>query len=226
LSPDFPRRPRTAKGAIVALTPISRNPIIDPNTPTLIFQYNPESVIHTFSSADSVFFQAEDGIRDSNILSKPTKEGKNGGRSILELITLTLDFDVAYQLEEPEKNIRVVENGLHPALAVLESIMLSQFKTGGILAPVIVFLFGLNRTLPVWLDSFKVIEEAFDTNLNPTRAKIELVMKVRHLSEFKIGSIGYAICQSHLKRRRFLSELIPQNGYKSSLITHLMNSTR
>jgi hypothetical protein len=35
---------------------------------------------------------------------------------------------------------------------------------------------------------------------------------VRNLSEFKKGSPGYAICASHLDRRRMLTKLYPQNG--------------
>ncbi len=54
--------------------------------------------------------------------------------------------------------------------------------------PILVFLFGRNRTVPVWLDNLKVVEEAFDPNLNPIRVSVELVMRVRAISEFKKGS--------------------------------------
>ena len=208
MSPDFPRRPKTVKGAIMALRSDSTQVSFDPNTPSLIFQYNPETLTRTFSPPGDEEASPNGKKRDAN--------------SISELISLTLEFDAVDQLEQPEKNRDVVENGLHPALAVLESIMHSQFKTGNPPPPILIFLFGRNRTVPVWLDSLKVIEEVFDPDLNPIRVRIELVMRVRDLSGFKKGSIGYAICASHLERRRTLSRLYPQNGSMHRLFDQVM----
>ncbi len=183
---------------------------IDPDTPTLVFQYNPETLTHTFSSPDGE--------------EVSPKEGTGNANSILELISLTLEFDAADQLEQPDKNNDTVENGLHPALAVLESLMYSQYKIGNPSPPILIFLFGRNRTFPIWLDSLKVVEEAFDPNLNPIHVKIELVMRVRDLSEFKKGSVGYAICAGHSNRRRILAKLYPQNGTLSRLVDQVNRS--
>ena len=210
MSLEFPRRPKTEKGAIIALRSDSRI-FIDPDTPTLIFQYNPEMLAHTFSSP-----------KDDEELSQ--KEGKSDAGSISELISLILEFDAADQLEHADQNRDVVENGLHPALAVLESIMYSQYKTGNPSPPILVFLFGRNRTVPVWLDSLKVVEEAFDPDLNPIRVSVELVMRVRALSEFKKGSMGYAICAGHLNLRRKLGKLYPQNGIMGGLVDQVNRS--
>lgn len=209
MSSEFPRRPKTVKGALMALRSGSRI-FIDPDASTLVFQYNPETLMHTFSSPND------------EELSQT--EGKGNDSSIVELLSLTLEFDAADQLEQPEKNRGVVENGLHPALAVLESIMCSKYKIGNRLPPVLVFLFGRNRTVPVWLDSLKVVEEAFDPNLNPIRVKIELVMRVRALSEFKKGSLGYAICAGHLNRRRMLAKIYTQNGTLGGLVDQVTRS--
>ena len=211
MSSEFPRRPKTAKGAIMALRPDSRI-FIDPDAPTLVFQYNPETITHTFFSA-----------KDEE-LSQTERKGTES--SIIELLSLTLEFDAADQLEQPEKNRDVVENGLHPALAVLESIMNSKYKIGNRLPPILVFLFGRNRTVPVWLDSLKVVEEAFDPNLNPIRVKVELVLRVRALSEFKKGSLGYAICAGHINRRRMLAKLHAQNGTLGGLVDQVNRSSQ
>ncbi len=65
MSLEFPRRPKTAKGAIMALRPDSRI-FIDPDTPTLIFQYNPEMLAHTFSSTkDDEELSQKDGKSDA-----------------------------------------------------------------------------------------------------------------------------------------------------------------
>ena len=224
MSPDFSRRPKKVKGAIMALMPDPKHILIDPDTPALIFQYNPETLTHAFSSPECEEVLERESKPDTHSILKPRRERKRDVNSILELISLTLEFDAADQLEAPEKNKDVVENGLHPALAVLESIMSSQFKIRSTMAPVLIFLFGRNRTVPVWLDSLKVIEEAFDPNLNPIRVRIELIMRVRALSEFKKGSLGYAICAGHLNRRRILAKLYPQNGTLGGLVDQVNRS--
>src|SRR4030043_2460487 len=94
--------------------------------------------------------------------------------------------------------------------------MNSQSKTQA--SPVVLFLGGPNRIIPVWLDNLKVTEEAFDPNLNPLRVKIELSMRVRNLSELKRGSFGYTICASHLDRRRMHARLYNENKVTRDLL--------
>jgi len=212
LSPEFIGRPKTVKGAIVALRPNSKG-IIDSNTQTFIFQYNPETLTRTISSLNNGEVSQEEGKkRDAN--------------SIVELINLNLEFDATDQLEQPNQHRDVVENGLHPALAALESIMYSQSKTENPMQPVVLFLWGPNRIIPVWLDSLKVTEEAFDSNLNPIRVRIELNMRVRNLSELKSGSSGYAICASHSNHRQMLTRLYSENGINRGLLKQVSRSIR
>ena len=60
--------------------------------------------------------------------------------------------------------------------------------------------------------------------LNPIRVSVELVMRVRALSEFKKGSIGYAICAGHLNLRRKLAKLYPQTGIMGGLVDQVNRS--
>ncbi len=100
----------------MALRPNSKGTIIDPNAPTFIFQYNPETLTRTVSSLNNEEVSQEEGKkRDAN--------------AMVELINLNLEFDATDQLEQPNQHRDFVENGLHPALAALESIMYSQSKT-------------------------------------------------------------------------------------------------
>jgi len=210
MASEFPRRPKTVKGALMSLRPDSGEIRIDPGTPALIFQYNPETLSHTFSSP--------------NAEEESQKEGNSDASSILELIGLTVEFDAADQLEHAGQNRAIVEHGLHPTLAVLETIMHSQSKSVNKTSPILVFLFGHNRTVPVWLENLKVVEQAFDPNLNPIRTSVELVMRVRGLSEFKKGSIGHAICKGYLNQRQALSKLYPQNGNIGKLFDQVNRS--
>ena len=212
MSPEFPGRPKTVKGAIVELRPNSKG-ISDSNTPTFIFQDTPETLRRTISSL--------------NIEEVSKEEGKTpDSNSIVELINLNLEFDATDQLEQPNQHRDFAENGLHPTLAALESIMYSQSKTENPMPSVILFLWGPNRIIPVWLDSVKVTEEAFDPNLNPIRVRIELNMRVRNLSELKRGSSGYAICASHSDHRRMLTRLYTENRINRGLLKQVSRSIR
>jgi hypothetical protein len=191
LPPESPIPPRIVKGAIVALNPNTGVP----ETPFLIFQYNPETLTHTTSSLNSEEASQTKG-KPSNITT------------LVEQINLTLEFDLAAHLEHPNQHRVSLDHGLHPTLAALESIMHSQSTSENPNRSLILFLWGKNRLLLVSLETLKVVEEAFDPELNPIRAKIELGMRVRDFSEFKEGSIGYAILRGHLERRRLLTQLL------------------
>lgn len=211
LSPEFPGRPKTAKGAIVAIRSNSKGKIVDANTPVFIFQYNPETLTRTISSL--------------NIEEVSQEERKKPDpNSIVELINLNLEFDATDQLEKPDQHRDLVEKSLHPTLAALELIVNSQSETEDRTSLVLLFLWGPNRIIPVWIDSVKVTEEAFDPNLNPIRVRIELNMRVRNLSELKRGTLGYAICTSHLDRRQTLTRLYSENRINRELFEQIPHS--
>ncbi len=85
MSPEFTGRPKTVKGAIVALRPNSKG-IIDSNMQTFSFQYNPETLTRTISSLNN------------EEISKEERK-KRDANSIVELINWTLEFDATDQLE-------------------------------------------------------------------------------------------------------------------------------
>ena len=151
------------KGAIIALKSNSETLITESNSSTFIFQYNPEMLIRTIFSLNN---------EEENNLAK------NSSNSTMELITLSLELDAVDKLEQTDQNKQAGHFGLHPDLAVLESIMSSQYEA---ISSDLLFLWGPNRILPIHLESVKIVEEAFDSNLNPIRIRIELCMRVRNL---------------------------------------------
>jgi hypothetical protein len=191
--PEFPGQPKTKKGAIVLLRPNSKAV-----AQVFVFQYNPNILTRMISPPNTEVVSMQ--------------EGKNQDTdSFVELINLNLEFDVADQLEHPNQRKDFVQRGLHPTLAALESIMHSQSKTEDQTSPVVLFLWGANRTIPVWIENLKITEEAFDPNLNPSRLRIELNMRVRKLSEFKEGSQGYAIFSRYLNQKLIFAQLYSKN---------------
>jgi hypothetical protein len=60
-------------------------------------------------------------------------------------------------------------------------------------APLTVFVWGRNRIVPVRITELSVTEEAFDTSLNPTRAKVSLGMRVLTVDDVGFQHRGGAL---------------------------------
>jgi hypothetical protein len=118
-----------------------------------------------------------------------------------ETYTLEAEIDAADQLEFPDQNPLVVEHGIAPQLAALETILYppssrlignNQLAASGVLEilpteqPLMLFVWSSNRVVPVRLTSYSVTEEAFDPRLNPLRAKVSLGFKV-----LSVGDLGF-----------------------------------
>lgn len=202
LPPGYSRGSKPVKGALVVLRSKSKKLIIDPDISPFIFQYNPETLTRTISSVN---------------YKEPMQECEKNtdSDSIVQLINFVLELDVNDQGGQSNTHRDFVKKGVHPALAALESIMYSQTKNGNKKPPVVLFLWGPNRVLPIWLNNLKIIEETFDKNLNPIRARIELSMRVLSLSELENGSTEYAVYAKILEKRLALIRL-----YSGIVIDH------
>jgi hypothetical protein len=191
---DFPRSPKFLKGALVAYASQFLGPV--PNI--IVFQYNPEQ------------------LRRSLAPRAPAPEASNVGAARedvqreqgppVETINLTVELDAADQLEEPQKNPHIITYGLQPALAALELLLYpaseqvllrrtltqaGRVQTCPPDVPLVLFVWGRSRVLPVRLTSFSVTEEAFDPMLNPIRARVELGLRVLTYMELQETSLGY-----------------------------------
>lgn len=162
---------------------------------------------HTFSSPNVNEARNKDEIT--------TNLGK-----IIEQINLSLELDATDRTELQNEDSEVTEYGLHPALATLESIILSQ-KTEKIASSFVLFSWGSNRIIPVMLENMRILEESFDSNLNPIRVKIELIMRVLNLSEFRKDSFGYKLCLSHLNRRKLFTQRIAKEKIFHDFVKHI-----
>lgn len=191
---DFPRSPKFLKGALVAY----ESQILGKMPNIIVFQYNPEQLSRTLT-----------------LRNPPAPAGKTAKAKVetfevqgppVEEISLTIVLDAADQLEDPLRNRVTVEKGIHPALSALELLLyppqtqifknktLSSRGSAEIMAqdtPLVLFVWGPSRVVPVRLKSFSVTEESFDQRLNPIRAKVELGMKILTYMELKETSIGY-----------------------------------
>src|SRR6202042_27732 len=113
-----------------------------------------------------------------------------------------------------------VQYGLHPQLAQLEMLVNPSVETllsddnlanQGTLEiipleqPLTLFVWSNNRVVPVRLTDFSVTEEAFDTNLNPIRAKASLGMRVLNVDDLGFDTPGGRMFMSYLTNKEQLA---------------------
>jgi hypothetical protein len=206
-----PLRPNLQKGAL-AVYP-THTPGSQPTT-LIVFQFNPESMRRTLAHrAPPVPPDGKTGAAKEDVLRVAGPP--------LETINMTVEMHAADQLEEPDENSAVAQNGLHPALATLELLMYpptlsaqkieEQAARGAVQVspadlPLVLLIWGKSRVVPVKLTSFSISEDAFDTRLNPISAKVELGLQVLTYMEFTDSSIGRDAFIAYQKAKESLAQ--------------------
>jgi len=171
---DFPRSPKLLKGALVVFE--TKLPI---PTNLIVFQYNPDTLTRSFQQMSSQADPRQSAGDTQHVLLPP-----------VESFQVTVDLDAADQLEA--KQPLAVAVGLHPTLAALE-LLLYPPSTSLILnkalallgssvispaeVPMVLFVWGPARVVPVRVMTVGITEQAFDQLLNPIRATVSLGMR-------------------------------------------------
>jgi hypothetical protein len=188
---SFPGSPRLQKGAIIGLDPF--NPLAS----VIVFQYNPDTMTRTISA------QTTGGTADRGEalrLKGPPQE----------TIKLDVEIDATEQLERGDGTAGSM--GIYPALAGLEMLLYPKsalvianevLLNVGVIevippeAPLTLFIWGVNRILPVRLTELSITEEAYDPNLNPIRAKVSLSLRVLNYHDLGLLSVGGTLFMAH-----------------------------
>jgi hypothetical protein len=187
----FSGSPSVQKGAIIGLDPF--NPLAS----VIVFQYNPDTLTRTLTA------QTTGGTPNSGEalrLKGPPQE----------TITVSIEIDAADQLEKAQ--FPATSLGIHPTLASLEMLLYPKsalvianevLMQAGVIeiippeAPLTLFIWGIKRVVPVRLTTFSITEEAFDTGLNPIRAKVNLGLRVLNYQDLGLLSPGGALFMAH-----------------------------
>jgi len=187
----FPRSPRVLKGAIIGVD------MFNPLASVVIFQYNPDTMTRTLQAQAS----GDGGARSEAMRLKGAP---------VETIKLDVEIDATDQLEKGDGLAE--STGIYPQLSSLEMLLypksalviantvLLALGTLEIVPPMGVFtllIWGLKRVLPVRLTEFSITEEAYDTGLNPIRAKVSLGLRVLSYNDLSITDPGYYIFLAH-----------------------------
>jgi hypothetical protein len=187
----FPGSPRLLKGALVGVG------LLGVLESTVVFQYNPDTMTRRLEPRNA----------------KP--EGEKGEATRLsgspkETITVSIEIDATDQLEQ--NDVLAVATGIAPTLAALElmlypksalviaSTIMSALGTIEVLpaqGPMILFVWGPTRVVPVQVTGLSIAEEAYDTLLNPTRAKVDLTLMVLSYNDLQTTSLGRALFLVH-----------------------------
>lgn len=206
---SFPNSPRLIKGALIGVDPF--NPVAS----VVVFQYNPDTMTRRLETR-SVGGDGEHS--EAFRLAGPPKE----------TITLSVEIDATDQLETAQP--LAVAAGISPTLAALEMMLypksalvianslLAAVGTIEVLpatGPMILFVWGPTRVLPVRVSGLTITEEAYDALLNPTRAKVELSLGVLSYNDLQITAPGNALFLVHQVAKEVLATTNVFNGVQN-----------
>ena len=211
---SFPNSPQLLKGGIV---------LIDPTTAAIqrviTLQYNPDTLSRTLQ------VQAlEPGAKDRS-------EALRLKGPAIESFKLDAEIDATDQLEFPQQNPATTQFGIFPQLAALETIVyptsaqllaansLAQQGTLEIApmeAPLTLFVWSKSRVVPVRITEFSITEEAFDSALNPIRAKVSLGWRVLSIDDLGFNDKGGNLYMVYQQQKEQLASLA-QGGRLSAL---------
>jgi hypothetical protein len=188
----FPNSPRLMKGAIVGID------LFNPLASVTVFQYNPETMTRRLQAQT---LGGGEGDRTEAMRLKGAP---------IETITLDVEIDATDQLETADGT--ATRLGIYPQLSALEMLIypkssvviantvlmaLGTIEVVPPVAPFTLFVWGPKRVLPVRISDFSIVEEAYDVNLNPIRAKVSLGLRVLSYSDLSVLHPGYHIFLAH-----------------------------
>ena len=209
----YPGSPRTLRGAVVALDPLS------PLSRIVVFQYNPDSVTRRLQprAGGSGDGQAADVHR---IWGAPQ-----------ETVSMTVELDATDGLETGDPLAATA--GVLPQLSALETLLYPSvarvvLNTGLLLAgtievlppeaPLTVLVWGPGRAVPVSVQSLSITEQAFDVTLTPIRATVELTVRVLTYSDLPATDPGYALFLVHQVLKETTASIAGVTGAVSAAV--------
>jgi hypothetical protein len=196
----FPGSPRILKAAIVLIDPGTG---VLPSPLVIALQYNPDTLNRSLQIK---------GVGEGGAYSEALRlKGPP-----VETIKLEAEIDATDQLEFPDQNAATSEFGIFPQLAALETIVYPTSRQlsandraagQGVLeivpmeTPLALFVWSKSRVVPVRVTELSITEEAFDTRLNPIRAKVSLGLRVLSVDDLGFQHKGGNLFMNHLAQK-------------------------
>ena len=199
----FPNAPKVVKGGIVTVDAGSGKSL-----DMIALQYNPTTLTRSLEPQ---------GFGDPSRGELLRFKGP-----AIETLTIEAEIDAADQLEFPDRHADVVEHGIQPQLALLESLInptseqlnnnnntlasTGTLEIASLEVPLALFVWSSNRVVPVLIRTFSISEEAFDPRLNPIRATVNISMKVLSVSDLGFQHRGGSLFMNYMQNRERLAK--------------------
>lgn len=205
-----PDSPHILKGGLVLLD--ATTSLV---TRVIVLQYNPDSLARTLQAQAAKVDTSGGGDRSEvlRLLGPP-----------VETIKIDAEIDATDQLEANDAT--TMQSGIFPQLAAIETMVYPALSTilsnhamasSGMLeiipmeAPLTLFVWSASRIVPVRVTDLSITEEAWDTNLNPIRAKVSLGMRVLSVSDLGFDHRGTSVYLAYQRVKETFAA-IPTGG--------------
>jgi hypothetical protein len=213
----FPNSPKILKGGIVLIDPDTSNVLR-----IIVLQYNPDGLTRTLQ-VQAIGPEPGDRLEALRLKGPPA-----------ETIKLDAEIDATDQLAETQPSNTVLQYGIQPQLAALETLIypgsaqllandqqsqMGTLEIAPMQAPLAIFVWSQVRVLPVRVTDFSITEEAFDTSLNPIRAKVSLGMRVLTVDDLGFEHKGGSLFMTYLQRKEQLVGLAAGGAFSALGIT-------
>jgi hypothetical protein len=202
----FPLAPPLARGGIVVLDPATSQVLR-----VIALQYNPDTVTRTLQVQGAG--EGADRMEALRLKGPPN-----------ETVKVEVELDATDQREHPQtvEGDKATRLGIAPQLAALETLIFprsadvaaadSEASSGTLeiaplQAPLTLFVWSRQRIVPVRLTEFSITEEAFDSLLNPTRAKVSLGMRVLSTTDLGLAQKGGAVYFAYHRQKERLAAM-------------------
>ncbi len=188
------------RGALVSVDPVTLTPSV------IAFQYNPATLSRSFQVSAA---------------TGGAEAGQRGGPPS-ETLQVEIELDATDDLEAGRGPAAVSARiaailGLVTPLAsdVQANLMLVSQGAIEVLppdAPVLLFVFGPQRVLPVQLTELSVTEEAHDATLSPIRARVALGLQVLSYSDLSQSHPAHALSLANQVAREASARSLSPEG--------------
>lgn len=196
----FTQSPKLQRGSLIAVDQDAGN------RTEIQFQYNPDTLTRRLTpQIVANNFDKKEALR----LKGPPQE----------TISLEMEIDATDPVDKGDST--ATQMGIHPTLAALELLVYpkssdvydsEQLAAKGVIeitpfnAPLVLFVWGNRRKLPVRVTSFSITEESFDPDLNPFHAKVSLELTVLTYMDLNFTSQGGSLFYTHHQNKEKLAQ--------------------
>jgi hypothetical protein len=211
------------KGALISFSAMGASTDMSSSPNVIVFQFNPEMISHDWTEAAT-------GATDTDPRMNFSPLATSGVPSERFSFTLILDSDEQLAGLDPISVGQAKLFGIYPQLSALEMLQFPVTSAASVLVgqvaaaadaaglgqsapqctsvpvsevPVVLFVWGLQRIVPVRVTGLTVKETLYDVLLNPTHAEVEISLTVLTPDELaavngpmkKIASMAYTYNQ-------------------------------